>query len=41
VTDFLNAAIASGFQLLQLDEQFDDADKSQIPRILNLLFEKL
>ena len=41
VTDFIQAANASGFQLLQLDEQFDDADRTQIPRILNLLFEKL
>jgi ubiquinone/menaquinone biosynthesis C-methylase UbiE len=41
VTDFIQAANASGFQLIQLDEQFDDADRSQIPRILNLLFEKL
>ena len=41
VTDFIQAANASGFQLLLLDEQFDDADRSQIPRILNLLFEKL
>ena len=41
VTDFIQAANASGFQLLQLDEQFDDADRSQLPRILNLLFEKL
>jgi ubiquinone/menaquinone biosynthesis C-methylase UbiE len=41
VTDFIQAANASGFQLLLLEEQFDDADRSQIPRILNLLFEKL
>lgn len=41
VTDFIQAANASGFQLVQLDEQFDDADRTQIPRILNLLFEKL
>jgi len=41
VTDFIQAANASGFQLLQLEEQFDDEDRSQIPRILNLLFEKL
>ncbi len=41
VTDFIQAANASGFQLLQLNEQFDDADRTQIPRILNLLFEKL
>jgi hypothetical protein len=41
VTDFIQAATASGFQLLKLDEQFDNADRTQIPRILNLLFEKL
>ena len=41
VTDFIQAANASGFQLLQLEEQFDYQDRSQIPRILNLLFEKL
>ena len=41
VTDFIQAANASGFQLVQIDEQFDDADRTQIPRILNLLFEKL
>jgi len=41
VTDFIQAANASGFQLIHLDEQFDDADRSQLPRILNLLFEKL
>jgi ubiquinone/menaquinone biosynthesis C-methylase UbiE len=41
VTDFLQAANASGFQLILIDEQFDDADRSQLPRILNLLFEKL
>lgn len=41
VTDFIQAAKASGFQLLQLNEQFDDADRTQIPRILNLVFEKL
>ena len=41
VTDFIQAANASGFQLLQLDEQFDEGDRSQLPRILNLLFEKL
>lgn len=41
VTDFIQAANASGFQLLQLEEQFDEEDRSQLPRILNLLFEKL
>jgi len=41
VTDFIQAANSSGFQLILIDEQFDDEDRSQIPRILNLLFEKL
>ncbi len=41
VTDFIQAANASGFHLILIDEQFDDADRSQLPRILNLLFEKL
>jgi hypothetical protein len=41
VTDFIEAANASGFQLIQLEEQFDEEDRSQLPRILNLLFEKL
>jgi len=41
VTDFIQAANAAGFRLLQLEEQFDEEDRSQIPRILNLLFEKL
>jgi len=41
VTDFSQAANSSGFQLILIDEQFDDEDRSQIPRILNLLFEKL
>lgn len=41
VTDFITAAINNGFKLLLLDEQFDEGDRSQIPRILNLLFEKL
>ena len=41
VTDFIQAANTSGFQLIHLDEQFDDADRSQLPRILNLVFEKL
>jgi ubiquinone/menaquinone biosynthesis C-methylase UbiE len=41
VTDFIQAATASGYQLIQLEEQFDEGDRSQLPRILNLLFEKL
>jgi ubiquinone/menaquinone biosynthesis C-methylase UbiE len=41
VTDFTKSAMANGFKLIQIEEQFDDGDKTQIPRILNLLFEKL
>ncbi len=41
ITDFTNAATAFGFKLLQMEEQFDAEDRNQIPRILNLLFEKL
>lgn len=41
VTDFTKSAAANGFKLIQIEEQFDDGDKTQIPRILNLLFEKL
>jgi ubiquinone/menaquinone biosynthesis C-methylase UbiE len=41
ITDFTNAASANGFKLIQVDEQFDEGDRNQIPRILNLLFEKL
>lgn len=41
ITDFTSAAQAHGFKLIQIEEQFDDQDRNQIPRILNLLFEKL
>ena len=41
ITDFTNAASANGFKLIQVEEQFDEGDRNQIPRILNLLFEKL
>ena len=41
ITDFINAANNNGFKLLLLEEQFDEGERNQIPRILNLLFEKL
>jgi hypothetical protein len=41
VTDFTKSAMANSFKLIQIEEQFDGGDKTQIPRILNLLFEKL
>lgn len=40
ITDFTNAANAFGFKLVLIDEQFDEQDRNQIPRILNLLFIK-
>jgi ubiquinone/menaquinone biosynthesis C-methylase UbiE len=40
VSDYTKAADTFGFRLIQLDEQFDDQDRNQIPRILNLLFVK-
>lgn len=39
-TDFTNAAKAFGFSLIHFEEHFDDNDRNQIPRILNLLFVK-
>ena len=38
VSDFTNAAKTNGFQLLQVQEYFDDGDKQGIPRILTLTF---
>ena len=40
VSDFINASKKYNFSLLVLEEWFDDNDKSQIPRILSLLFKK-
>ena len=40
ITDFTSAAEKNGFKLIQIEEQFDDQDRNQIPRILNLLFMK-
>lgn len=40
LSDFLDAADAAGLQLVVLKEFFDDDDRSQLPRILNLLFKK-
>jgi ubiquinone/menaquinone biosynthesis C-methylase UbiE len=40
ISDFILAAEQAGLRLLQLKEYFDDEDRSQIPRLLLLLFEK-
>jgi hypothetical protein len=36
----VEAAQEAGFDLLSLEEFFDDDDKANIPRILGLLFQK-
>ena len=40
LTDFLKAASKYNFSLINLEEWFDDNDRTQIPRILTLLFKK-
>jgi ubiquinone/menaquinone biosynthesis C-methylase UbiE len=40
VSDFIHAANKYGFSLIELEEWFDDNDRTQIPRILTLLFKK-
>lgn len=40
ISDFLQAANKYNFELKVLEEWFDDDDKSNIPRILTLLFQK-
>ncbi len=40
VSDFIKAANKYNFILIDLEEWFDDNDRSQIPRILTLLFKK-
>lgn len=40
VSGFTKAANKNGFQIILIDEFFDDNDKSSIPRILTLLFKR-
>ncbi len=40
ISEFLDAAKKYNFHLTKLDEHFDDGNKSDIPRILSLLFQK-
>jgi ubiquinone/menaquinone biosynthesis C-methylase UbiE len=40
ISDFTNAAKKYGFDILELNEFFDDANKKSIPRILTLLLRK-
>ena len=40
ISDFVSAADKAGLKLIHLDEQFDNNDRTTIPRILTLLFKK-
>lgn len=40
VSDFIQTGKKHGLQLVNLDEYFDDNDRSQIPRILTILLKK-
>ena len=40
ISDFIQPAKSNGLRLLELDEHFDNDDRSSIPRILALLFQK-
>lgn len=41
ISDFTNAAAKNGFRIADLQEHFDDDNRSGIPRILSLLLEKI
>lgn len=41
ITDFIHSGKKYGFELLQLEEYFDDDDRTNPPRILTLLLRKL
>ena len=40
VTDYTNAATASGFTIERIDEWFDDGDRTQNPRLISFLFRR-
>lgn len=40
VSDFLEAAFRSGFELIALNEHFDNGNKTSIPRILSIFLRK-
>lgn len=40
ISDFTLAAVQNGFQIVKVNEYFDNDDRSTIPRILALLFRK-
>ncbi len=40
ISEFTNLALAHGFSIMQLDEWFDEDNKTAIPRVLTLLLKK-
>lgn len=40
ISEFFTSAKINGFELIELKEWFDDDDRTQIPRLLTLVFEK-
>jgi hypothetical protein len=40
ITDFVSAAKNNDFELVKINEYFDDNNKNNIPRILTMLFKK-
>lgn len=40
ISDFTQSAIENGFELVHINEYFDDDDRTNIPRIMTLLLEK-
>lgn len=41
VSDFVQPAAANGFEIIYINEYFDDNDRNSIPRILAMLFRKV
>lgn len=41
ITDYTEAATTNGFNLVSMNEYFDDGDRKSIPRLLTLLFRKM
>lgn len=41
ISDFTLAALTNGFTLIELDEWFDDDDRTAVPRLISFLFRKV
>lgn len=41
ISDFIQAAKKNGFEIIELNEYFDEDDRTTIPRILTMLFRKI